>query len=308
MIVHNRCSDIRERADVSLPKQNAPVAIAWLNFANLSKADLSKAQLGNANLNNANLTNANLSDTNLENASLNGTFCLSTNFSNANLKSSDLRNAIFVETDLNQAIITDCKVYGLSAWNLKGVPKDQSLLVITPKDEPEITVDDLQVAQFIYLLLNNKNVRNVIDIVTSKAVLILGRFTESRKAILDALFIELRRRNYLPILFDFSGPGSRDITETVSTLAHLAKFVIADITDAKSIPQELQVLVPHLPSVPVLPILLASQSEYGMFEHFKRYPWVLPTFYYEDIPDIISSLNERILHPLELKVNELSTR
>ena len=308
MIVHNRCSDIRERADVSRPKQNAPVAIAWLNFANLSKADLSKAQLGNANLNNANLTNANLSDTNLENASLNGTFCLSTNFSNANLKSSDLRNAIFVETDLNQAIITDCKVYGLSAWNLKGVPKDQSLLVITPKDEPEITVDDLQVAQFIYLLLNNKNVRNVIDTVTSKAVLILGRFTESRKAILDALFIELRRRNYLPILFDFSGPGSRDITETVSTLAHLAKFVIADITDAKSIPQELQVLVPHLPSVPVLPILLASQSEYGMFEHFKRYPWVLPTFYYEDIPDIISSLNERILHPLELKVNELSTR
>jgi hypothetical protein len=38
---------------------------------------------------------------------------------------------------------------------------------------------------------------------TSKAVLILGRFTDERKAVLDALRDELRKRNYLPILFDF---------------------------------------------------------------------------------------------------------
>jgi hypothetical protein len=75
------------------------------------------------------------------------------------------------------------------------------------------------VAQFIYLLLHNQKIRDVIDTITSKAVLILGRFTDQRKAVLDALREELRKRNYLPILFDCSVPATRDITETVSLLA-----------------------------------------------------------------------------------------
>jgi hypothetical protein len=36
--------------------------------------------------------------------------------------------------------------------------------------------------------------------------------------VLDALREELRKRNYLPILFDFSVPAARDITETVTLL------------------------------------------------------------------------------------------
>src|SRR5207248_5742801 len=139
-----------------------------------------------------------------------------------------------------------------------------------------------KVAQFIYLLLNNKEIRDVIDTITSKVVLILGRFTHERKAILDALRDALRKQNYTPVLFDFEKPANRDITETVSTLAHLARFVLADITDAKSIPQELMTIVPNLPSVPVQPLLLTSQREYGMYEHFTKYPWVLPIYHYSD--------------------------
>jgi hypothetical protein len=117
-----------------------------------------------------------------------------------------------------------------------------------------ITVDNLEVAQFIYLLLHNEKIREVIDTITSKVVLILGRFTPERKAVLDAMREELRRRNYLPILFDFEKPARRDLTETVSTLAHMARFIIADITEAKSIPQELQRIVLDLPSVGSTPL------------------------------------------------------
>jgi len=38
---------------------------------------------------------------------------------------------------------------------------------------------------------------------------------------------ELRRCDYLPIVFDFERPEGQDTTETVSLLAHMARFIIA---------------------------------------------------------------------------------
>jgi hypothetical protein len=175
----------------------------------------------------------------------------------------------------------------------------QQNLVITPANEPEITVDNVEVAQFVYLMLHNEKIRDVIDTITSKVVLILGRFTDERKAVLDALRDELRKRDYLPILFDFVVPSTRDITETISLLARMARFVVADITDAKSIPQELAVIVPDLPSVPVQPLLLEGSAEYGMFEHFKRYPWVLKAYRYHSSERLIAGLGEHVIGPPE---------
>ena len=94
-------------------------------------------------------------------------------------------------------------------------------------------------------MLHNEKIRDVIDTITSKAVLILGRFTDERKVVLDALREELRKRDYLPILFDFNVPATRDITETVSLLARMARFIIADLTDPSSIPKELEAIVPQ---------------------------------------------------------------
>jgi hypothetical protein len=162
-------------------------------------------------------------------------------------------------------------------------------------------------AQFIHLLINNKRIRYVIDAITSKMVLILGHFTPKRKGVLDALREELRKRDYLPVLFDFEKPAGQSITETVSLLARMARFVVADLTDAKSIPQELGVIVPDLPSVPVQPLLLEGSGEYSMFEHFRRYPWVLPTHVYASPKRLIIDLRERVIAPAEAKVRELRT-
>jgi hypothetical protein len=196
-------------------------------------------------------------------------------------------------------------VYGISAWDVHLTRAHQSDLIITPDNELVITVDHLEVAQFIYLLLHNEKIREVIDTITSKAVVILGRFTPKRKAVLDALREELRCQNYLPIVFDFEKPASRDLTETISTLAHMARFIIADLTEAKSIPHELQRIVPALPSVPVQPLLQASAKEYSMFEHFKHFPWVLPLYRYKSTKAVIASLKKKIIAPAELKAKEL---
>ena len=61
-----------------------------------------------------------------------------------------------METDLTDADFTGCRIYGVSAWSLKLEKTKQQNLVITPNDEPEITVDNIEVAQFIYLMLRNE--------------------------------------------------------------------------------------------------------------------------------------------------------
>jgi uncharacterized protein YjbI with pentapeptide repeats len=273
---------------------------ADLREVKLAGADLRRASLGGADLREVNLSGLNLHEAHLAGANLRRADLRKANLMDANLSGTSLVNA-----KLNGAILTNCSVYGISAWGLLGVEEaEQKNLVITPENESVITVDNLETAQFIYLLLNSAKIRHVIDTITSKVVLILGRFTPERKAILDAIRKELRERDYLPILFDFEKPTSRDLTETISTLAHMSRFVIADITDARSIPQELERIVPNLPSVPIKPILLDSSDEYGMFEHFKNYPWVLGIFRYRDFDDLLQSLEERVILPAEDKAKE----
>jgi hypothetical protein len=156
--------------------------------------------------------------------------------------------ANLIGTNVAGADLTGCRVYGISAWDLDLEGADQKNLIITRYGQPEITVDNLEVAQFTYLLLNNERVRHVIDTITSKVVLILGRFTPERKLVLDALREELRQRNYTPVLFDFEKPASKDLTGTIQTLANMARFVIVDLTDPSSVPPELAMMVPTTPS------------------------------------------------------------
>jgi uncharacterized protein YjbI with pentapeptide repeats len=265
--------------------------LRWTNLtgANLATADLLGAELLFANLSRAFLSEANLTETNLTDA----------NLTEANLTGADLSGASLVRTNLTGADLTGCHVYGVSAWSLKLERTKQQNLVITREVEPEITVDNLEVAQFIYLMLKNEKVRDVIDTITSKVVLILGRFTAERKAVLDVLREELRNRNYLPILFDFDKPTSQTTDETITLLARMSRFVIADISDAKSVLQELRAIVPNLPSVPVQPVITATQEEPGMFDFFRKFPWFLKVHHYNNQRQLIADLGEQVIDPAE---------
>ncbi|MBW0000882.1 MAG: pentapeptide repeat-containing protein [Verrucomicrobia bacterium] len=297
-----RFADLRE-ADLSR---------AGLRGANLSDADLRGANLSGATLRGtdlfrADLFRANLSDADLHGANLRQADLTETNLRGANLSHADLVRAQLISTDLAGAMLTGSSVYGVSVWGIKvnELTKQQNF-IITDHDEPVITVDNIKVAQFIHLLLNNQEIREVIDTITSKAVLILGRFSEERKPVLDTLREALRKHDYLPILFDFPPLPNQATLGTIKTLASMARFVIADLTDARSVLQELQAVVPAFPAVAVRLMIRKSEHEYGMLDEIRLHRSVVEdTYEYEDTDKVIASIRENIIAPAEAKVEEL---
>lgn len=293
---------------------------ANLSFAIITKADFTSAELSEADLSNvvaheAIFKNANLRSVSFRWAKLNGanltdTILFRADLSeailhNANLREANLNQSLLIETDFENADISECKVFGVSTWELKLNNAIQSDLIVSRHGKPIITVDNLEVAQFIYLLLYNEKLRNVIDTITSKVVLILGRFSEERKQVLDAIRKELRMHNYVPVLFDFYKPTNQTTLETVSTLAHLARFVIADLTNARSVLQELQEIVPALPSVPIQPLLHIPDDEPGMVDFFKRFRSFLEIYRYSDIDGLLTSFGEKVIAPAEIMAAQL---
>lgn len=300
-----RRADLHEahlnRADLS----GVDLSEAYLSYAHLSRAYLNRAKLSRAHLYGAHLNEALLSGADLHRVNLSGADLSGADLSGANLNGADLSRACLIGTNFEGADLTGCNVYGISAWDVRLEKAVQSNLVITPSTETAIQVDNLEVAQFVYLLLNNEKIRHVIDTITSKVVLILGRFAPGRRAILDAIRDELRKRDYLPILFDFEKPGSKDLTGTVMTLANMARFIIADLTDPSSVPHELATIAPNT-LVPIQAILLIGQRDYAMFPDLQhRHHWVLEPYQYDSESTLLASLGERVIAPAEAKVKEL---
>lgn len=276
--------------------------------SDLSNCDFRYANLKGVNLQGSNIYGAKFEHANLENSILSGLDFTGhdlsgVNLSNSNLYECNFTNAHLVETNLTNSNISGSKVYGISVWNILTQNTLQTNLIITKEDESIISLDNLEMAQFIYLLLNYDKIRNFVDTITTKVVLILGRFTSERKNILDSIRCELRKYNYIPVLFDFEKPNSRDTQETITTLARLARFVIADITDPKSIPQELISIVQDLPSVPIQPIIEKGYDPWGMYDYISKYNSILPIYQYSK-HTLLIALKENIITPAENKLSK----
>jgi uncharacterized protein YjbI with pentapeptide repeats len=298
-------ADLRETdlrgADLSGANiREADLSGADLRKADLRKANLKRVDLGWADLREANITEVDLSRSNLSEADIR----------DADLSEANLELATLVETKLQGTKISNARIYGISAWNLKTSKRTEQLnLVITRFGEPVITIDNLEIAQFVNLLLDNEKIRNVIDTIGKKGVLILGRFTEERKAVLDAIRNKLRELGFVPMMFDFEKPTQRDFTETIKTLAGMSRFIIADITNPKSSPLELQATMPDY-MIPFVPIIQEDEKPFSMFQDLKnKYgEWVLDPLEYDTAQGLLDVFDEAVVAPANEMAGKLELK
>jgi uncharacterized protein YjbI with pentapeptide repeats len=304
------CYTNLSRADLTMARFfHANLSEAILNYADLGEAIFCMANLRGANLRNtrcveADLSEANLSAADLSEANLSGANLYKSDLTQANLTKANLNRASFVESTLEGADLSYSSVYGISAWNLKtNQDTKQKGLMIAEEDEPIINVDNIEIAQFIYLLLRHENLRQVINSVTERGVLILGRFGGGGIEVLRAIAEKLRELKYLPIIFDFDRPRNRNYTETIKTLAGLSRFVVVDLS-GPSVPQELYATVPHF-KIPFVPILEKGKQQYAMFSDILEYDWVMkPIVEFDTTESLINSIPSKVIKPAERRLEK----
>jgi hypothetical protein len=264
--------------------------------ASLCEVDATKVNLTNSNLSNADLAGANLTGANLTYARL-----FDAKLAGATLVETRLMARFLVRADLKGARLERCRVHGAAVW--KVVTDEHTIksnLIVTDFADPTVTTDRLEVAELIHSLINLAAMRDVIDSLTGKAVLLLGRFTPERLTGLEAIAQRLRELGDLPIIFNFDKPADRSPSETVGILARLSKFMIVDLTEPKSAPYEVRLTVPDV-AVSCLPIIAQGEQAFSMFQDLRDYPWLLEGFAYGS--------TEHLLERLEaLRVEALAKR
>jgi uncharacterized protein YjbI with pentapeptide repeats len=269
--------------------QHAYMVGTKLVSAKLEYADLSMSDLSLAHCEDAHLTGAWLSFCDLTN----------TDFAGADLRGAHLNYARLVETKLPGADLTGAFVYGIAAWNLNLENATQFDLVITPQDEPEITVDRIEIAQFIYLLVNNERIRDAIDTLGRKCVLLLGRFRGPGWDVLQTLKNALRARGFVPMLFTFGPEERKSRLDTVETLALLSRVVVADITDPRAVIGELARIEKHMARVPVEIVIKESEKPDAMLDGVLSAGAALHRF--RDETNLVDLLDTSILPSAEEK-------
>ena len=184
-----------------------------INFArhNVARLRVRGASMKRCALTGHHLTDFDLTNCDLTDADLSGCQLEGTRLAGAKLIRTDFAFSVFVRTQLQGADLTGAEVYGTAVWDVYLDGAQQTDLRVTAPDGSVFTVDNLKLAQFIYLLIANRDIREVIDSMTSRTVLILGRFSKEREAFLGYTRNAVRKRGLLPLVFDSPPPTSRNL-------------------------------------------------------------------------------------------------
>ena len=105
--------------------------------------------------------------------------------------------------------------------------------------------------------------------------------------------------------------GKRSALELgdAAALAGMARFVIADISNPKSSPLELQATVPNY-MIPFVPILQMGEAPFSMFQDLKQKygDWVLDVLEYDSLENLRLAFEPAIIVPALEKHAELAAR
>lgn len=283
---------------------------ACLKGANLGQASLFRARLPRAVLREASLFKSDLSEADLSEADLEGANLQEAILERADLRAARLANAnlcfaALLRTNLRGAVLDNCAVHGISLWETDLADAEQRDLDIMPPQQPILSVDSLPTAQLVGLLLDHERSRADVFSVTLNTVLIIGRFTAERQAVLAAVKAALRRGGYAPLVLDFHRPGSGDKAEIVKSLGRISRFVIADLSEDLRIAETLDAVVHFLPSVPIQPIGQTGREGQMAEHHFSKYSWVLPLWRFRDPDDLAARFGPEVVAQAERKAAEM---
>jgi CHAT domain-containing protein len=202
---------------------------------------------------------------------------------------------------------------GLFDWGLYMVYLQSSSAVLLPRSESKEVVTQQARARRSHRdsadrtltharELDGLNFGEIMSELSRRRVLILGRFSARRLPVLNAIKKKLAEHEdrYIPELFTFARPDSRDLVESILGFAALSRFVIADLSEPRSLPQELQAIVPNLQSVPVVPIINEGGREFATFDSIARRPNVVqPTLRYRNVADLETKLDAQVVGAAE---------
>jgi uncharacterized protein YjbI with pentapeptide repeats len=220
-----------------------------------------------------------------------------TNLGGARLSQCELSRALVMNCNLAQAILTESRVDDAVFAGSKHEGIVTANLALTPSDEAAILVDDLEMVNLMEALLREPRWRELITRSSLRIALVIGRFPQWRRPHLDALREELRRSEYAPLAIDLEKPVGPKLRSVIANLAHLAKFVIADLAGSRAFAKELQPFSFSLRELP-LQIVMPDGEEPPELPGL----WAIEPHRYRDTEHLVEIFEKEILQPLERKL------